>query len=174
MSSLADRLHLALNSMQPRGSQAGLTRACKVTNASVSNWFTGKTKSIEGLNLLRAAEYLGVRPIWLAAGEGPMRLPLPMADVVQIAQEPAPPEYREAARRETFLQTLAQLVELLPPNEWASLRVQLDGLSEGRFEKEAVLQGLRRLIGAQEWDGVTNRRSHQERRQLPPPERAAG
>lgn len=160
--------------MYPKGSQAGLMRACKVSNASVSNWFSGKTKSIEGLNLLRAAEYLGVRPLWLAAGEGPMRLGLPLAEVVQIAQEPAAPEYREASRRETFLQTLVQLVEVLPPNEWASLRVQLDGLSEGRFEKEAVLQGLRRLIGAQEWDGVTNRRDHKERRQLPPPETVAG
>lgn len=89
-----------------------------------------------------------------------------------FASEPADSAYAAAARRENFLQQLVALVQSLPSNEWASIRVQLDGLAEGRFEADAVLQGLRRLVGAQEWNGITNRRSGSDRRS-PPPETLA-
>lgn len=50
--------------------QAELARRVKISRASVSAWFTGETQTIEGQNLLKAAEVLGVDAQWLATGEG--------------------------------------------------------------------------------------------------------
>lgn len=57
----------------PKISQAALARACGIKPPSVHDWVSGKTKSIEGENLLRAAAFLKVSPLWLATGKGPMR-----------------------------------------------------------------------------------------------------
>ncbi len=53
--------------------KADIARAAGIRAPSVSDWFSGKTKTIEGANLLAAARVLGVRPDWLATGRGPMR-----------------------------------------------------------------------------------------------------
>lgn len=71
MSNLAQRLEKAL-SHSPGKTQAGLARACGIKPPSVSDWMHGKTKSVEGSNLIKASEYLGVRSKWLATGLGPM------------------------------------------------------------------------------------------------------
>lgn len=73
MTSLATRLQKAL-AQKPDGSQAELARHCKTSAASVSNWFTGETKTLKAQSLVLAAEYLSVRPRWLLDGRGPMRL----------------------------------------------------------------------------------------------------
>jgi hypothetical protein len=39
----------------------------------VSDWCSGRTKTIEGSNLVAAAEFLKVRAKWLSDGVGPMR-----------------------------------------------------------------------------------------------------
>ncbi|QWA52917.1 sulfurtransferase [Pseudomonas amygdali pv. lachrymans] len=57
----------------PKVSQAALARACGVTAPSVNDWVSGKTKTIEGQNLLLAADFLQVVPLWLATGKGRMR-----------------------------------------------------------------------------------------------------
>lgn len=69
---LSERLKLAMEG-PPKVSGVQLARACVVSGASVSDWKTGKTKSIEGANLTKAAECLKVRAKWLAEGVGPMR-----------------------------------------------------------------------------------------------------
>lgn len=69
-SSLKDRLQLAMAG-PPRLSQSDLARACGIRPASVNNWVSGKTKTIEGENLLNAARALNVSPDWLATGHGP-------------------------------------------------------------------------------------------------------
>lgn len=54
---------------------------------------SGKTKTLEASNLLRAADHLGVRPIWLAEGLGPMRpegyITNPLVTVDTAAEPPA-------------------------------------------------------------------------------------
>ena len=55
-----------------RPSKAGLAKAAKVSAGAVGQWFDGHTKSIKGAALLRAANYLGVSPGWLASGVGEM------------------------------------------------------------------------------------------------------
>lgn len=70
MLTLAQRLTLALKAHG--GSQAELARACQVKPPSVADWFSGETKALKGLSLLRAAAFLHVEALWLATGEGSM------------------------------------------------------------------------------------------------------
>ena len=80
MSELKDRLAKAMarrkelaadgESVKP----ATLAAACGVKSPSVSDWFSGATKSLKGDNLLRAAAYLRVNPGWLSEGKGQMEL----------------------------------------------------------------------------------------------------
>ncbi|QHE96831.1 LexA family protein [Pseudomonas cannabina] len=72
MSTFKERLKLAMAG-PPKVSQAALARACGVTAPSVNDWVSGKTKTIEGQNLLLAADFLQVAPLWLATGKGRMR-----------------------------------------------------------------------------------------------------
>lgn len=72
MSTLQDRLRQIMAG-PPKVSQAALARACGIKPPSVNDWLSGKTKTIEGQNLLLAAEFLGVAPKWLATGRGPIR-----------------------------------------------------------------------------------------------------
>ncbi|MFJ4349433.1 S24 family peptidase [Pseudomonas sp. NPDC089428] len=69
----------------PKISQAALARACGIRPPSVNDWLSGKTKTIEGQNLLRAAEFLKVTPMWLATGKGAMRKAGPAAAPVANA-----------------------------------------------------------------------------------------
>ena len=67
---LAERIIEAMNG-PPKVSGVALAQACGITPTSVSDWRLGKSKTIEGSNLLAAATRLGVRPGWLANGVGP-------------------------------------------------------------------------------------------------------
>ncbi|HDV8349673.1 TPA: transcriptional regulator [Burkholderia vietnamiensis] len=80
MTTLAERLEQAMK-LPPEKKAADLARACRVRAPSVSDWLSGKTKKMEGANLLLAAEFLNVDPWWLATGEGQM---------VRRANTPAP------------------------------------------------------------------------------------
>lgn len=68
MSSLSERIK---ERMAATGfTNAKLAAACKVRPPTSFNWASGKTKSIKGEPLLRAARALGVNPEWLATGSG--------------------------------------------------------------------------------------------------------
>lgn len=56
----------------PRITQKALANACGIKSPSVSDWLSGRTKHIEGANLLAASKFLKVRPEWLATGRGDM------------------------------------------------------------------------------------------------------
>ncbi|AVH36992.1 phage repressor protein [Pseudomonas monteilii] len=89
MSTLQERLRQIMAG-PPKVSQAALARACGITPPSVNDWISGKTKTIEGQNLLLAAEFLGVAPKWLATGRGPIRKAssLPEGSNVEAALQP--------------------------------------------------------------------------------------
>ena len=72
MTTLAERLRLAMEG-PPKVSQAAIARACNIKAPSVTDWLNGRTKRIEGSNLLATAKLLNVSPDWLASGRGPMR-----------------------------------------------------------------------------------------------------
>jgi len=68
MSSLADRVNarLRVTGLSP----ADLAREVGVKAPSVSNWLSGKTKTIKGEFLLLAAQALQCSPRWLSTGHG--------------------------------------------------------------------------------------------------------
>lgn len=68
METLGERIKDALASSGK--SQAGLAAACGVSAPSVSDWVSGKTKSMKARTAIRAAEYLGVSLTWLTEGRG--------------------------------------------------------------------------------------------------------
>lgn len=80
MRTLQERLKLVMAG-PPKISQAALARACGIKPPSVNDWLSGKTKSIEGENLLHAAHLLKVAPMWLATGRGPMKKDMDTVDV---------------------------------------------------------------------------------------------
>lgn len=68
METFSSRLSWAL---QQKGiSQSELARAIGVNRAAINYWIKGKTKEIEGTNLAKAADVLGVTPLWLMTGKG--------------------------------------------------------------------------------------------------------
>lgn len=71
-STLSERIKKAMVG-PPKVSGRDLAAACNVAPPSVSDWRSGKSKTIEGSNLVAAAEKLNVRVKWLADGVGPMR-----------------------------------------------------------------------------------------------------
>lgn len=71
MTTLASRLAQAI-AQNPGMTQAKLAKTCRVRQPSVNDWLSGKTKTMGGEPLIRAAEALGVAPKWLATGDGPM------------------------------------------------------------------------------------------------------
>lgn len=66
---LAERLKSAMAG-PPKITGLALAKACGVSQPSVSDWLNGSTKSIDGVNLIAAAEFLKVTPKWLATGLG--------------------------------------------------------------------------------------------------------
>lgn len=86
-STLSERLKLAMAG-PPKVTGAAIARACGISPPSVSDWLSGKSKTMEGKNLLATARLLRVRPDWLASGIGVMREE-PSANLT--AKEPDPP-----------------------------------------------------------------------------------
>lgn len=72
ISTFAERLKEAMAG-PPKVTGRALAEACGIKAPSVSDWLSGKTKTIEGRNLLAAAKRLGVEAEWLATGRGPKR-----------------------------------------------------------------------------------------------------
>lgn len=73
---LQNRVQTAFDALpENKRSKKALADYCGVKPPSVNDWFSGKTKSLKGQSLIRAAEYLNVREQWLADGSGPMERP---------------------------------------------------------------------------------------------------
>lgn len=70
---LKDRLKRAMAG-PPKVTGVALANACHVKPPSVSDWLSGKTKTMEASHLLAAAKFLGVNPSWLSSGVGPMHV----------------------------------------------------------------------------------------------------
>jgi len=69
----AQRIFERLQDFEGKKSQADLAKACRISAASVSNWF-GKgskpTRKIDGANLVAAAKFLETTPEWILTGRG--------------------------------------------------------------------------------------------------------
>lgn len=69
MTTLKERIRLAFD-LHPQASQAELARVCGVSQPSVNDWLSGKSKSMKAEPLRRAAIYFGCDPYWLGTGAG--------------------------------------------------------------------------------------------------------
>jgi hypothetical protein len=72
MDSLNARLRAAMSG-PPKVTQAALAKACGVRQPSVSDWLSGRTRSLDSNHLIAASRFLRVSPEWLATGRGEMR-----------------------------------------------------------------------------------------------------
>ncbi|MGS0705035.1 LexA family protein [Acinetobacter sp. ANC 3781] len=71
MKTLSERLKYAMEVLPPKKIKGvDLARAVGVKPPSVSDWLSGKSKTMEGPNLIRAAQFLKVNTKWLATGVG--------------------------------------------------------------------------------------------------------
>ncbi|OEC84755.1 helix-turn-helix domain-containing protein [Acinetobacter sp. YK3] len=71
MRTLAERLRYAMEVLPPKKIKGvDLARAVGVKPPSVSDWLSGKSKTMEGENLLKVSKFLGVNINWLATGNG--------------------------------------------------------------------------------------------------------
>lgn len=76
MSTLAERISECIADRVAKSGQsqseviAEVARICGIKPPSVYDWLNGNTKKLQGMNLLRSAEYFGVGPNWLDSGAG--------------------------------------------------------------------------------------------------------
>ncbi|WP_347454293.1 XRE family transcriptional regulator [Acinetobacter thermotolerans] len=71
MKTLAERLKYAMEVLPPKKIKGvELARAVGVKPPSVSDWLSGKSKTMEGPNLIKAAKFLKVNSTWLGTGVG--------------------------------------------------------------------------------------------------------
>lgn len=71
MKTLAERLRYAMEVLPPKKIKGvDLARAVGVKPPSVSDWLSGKSKTMEGENLLKTSKFLDVSASWLATGNG--------------------------------------------------------------------------------------------------------
>lgn len=72
MPNFSSRLKIAFDALPNEKDRvkSNLAKHCKVSKASVSDWFSKETKSPSAEALLLACEYLKVSPWWLMLGKG--------------------------------------------------------------------------------------------------------
>ncbi|WP_334069810.1 XRE family transcriptional regulator [Acinetobacter colistiniresistens] len=71
MKTLSERLKYAMEVLPLKKIKGvELARAVGVKPPSVSDWLSGKSKTMEGENLIKASKFLGVNAAWLASGIG--------------------------------------------------------------------------------------------------------
>lgn len=92
MSTLQERL-LMLEQEHPHISRADLARAAGVKQPSVSDWFSGKTKSLKAAPATCLAQVYGVSPAWLATGRGSRDASYPVAGLPNIDSGFAIPQW---------------------------------------------------------------------------------
>lgn len=127
---LAERLKDAMNG-PPKVTGKALAAACHVSTASVSDWLSGKSKTMEGSNLLAAADFLHVSPKWLATGVG-----IKYANTTQTSHHVSDngPDVAYLERRKTDKNTseLLALFGQLDTNGKSDLLIFVRGFVAGR------------------------------------------
>lgn len=97
MTTLADRLRQAMgDTVKP----VDLARACGISRAAVTKWFSGSLKDLKLENLFAVAKLCSVEPEWLALGSGPMR---PGEEPLQPTRAGSALERRHRALLEAYL-----------------------------------------------------------------------
>jgi transcriptional regulator with XRE-family HTH domain len=120
MNTLAERLKFSMQSATPKKVKGvELAAAVGVKPPSVSDWLSGKSKTMEGENLLRAAKFLGVNPMWLANGSGEVR---PVKDTASSEHDLQSTELKKLIEKLSALEAANKL----PPELVAMLQNTLN------------------------------------------------
>jgi hypothetical protein len=138
-STLQQRLINAI-ALNPALSQAGLAIHCKVTDGAISQWFTGRSKSLRGGNAAKAAQYLGVDSEWLARGPGATPV-LATKDACEIAPYVLVDWFssEDVGGKTTGVQCTAVPAALAFPREWIDdLKVKAQQLRVFRHTGESM------------------------------------
>ena len=132
-STLSDRLKEAMKG-PPKITGVALAKACKVAPPSVNGWLSGKSKTIEGSNLIAAAEFLKVNPKWLADGKGPKYPDESITSVHHVAETVVP--YRRSTDCDEWTTEAIKLMQSLRPEQregaLAALRTHIQNLGPPR------------------------------------------
>lgn len=151
MNSLQARLK-DLSANKKRGWQAELARHCNVAPPSVADWLSGKTKSLDGSNLLKVALFFGVSPDWLATGKGPRHV-LPASPGPVGASEANAPAYLPQSKPTPIQEWVLQFREVVAPHRESVRDSVLKLLKDIVLEPdnlelaEQVGQDIARLLG---------------------------
>lgn len=130
MSTLQERMALAKQHYEQKTGKrfrnTALADYVKVSKVNVGLWFNGPTKELEGSNLLRVAEFMGVNPLWLAGERAPMVFGdsatldnnVDLSRPISFEGRPVPVISWVAAGSFTSIETVlrdAEIDEFLPP-----------------------------------------------------------
>jgi len=109
----AKRLQIARERISPAPSRKAIMDACGVSSNGLYKWEMSAEPAINPRHLYKLADFLGVRPRWLAVGEGTMDKELPAAATL-LAEDWAtlPVEYQGAVRK--HLDDLLSVMTLMP------------------------------------------------------------
>jgi phage repressor protein C with HTH and peptisase S24 domain len=129
MTTLAERI-AELSSGMKRGWMAALARHCKINPVSVSDWVAGRTKSLDGANLLRAADFFKVNPEWLATGKGQKDIKLNLHLVVNNEAEIETDEFLIRQHHDVFGAMGTGLVLRDQPGQITGWRVTTEWLNK--------------------------------------------
>lgn len=140
MKTLQERLQWAL-ARKPGATQADLARACKVKAPSVTDWFSGKTKSLKADSLRLAASFLGVNRDWLQTGLGD---PLGPRD---HRNEKTTSEPAEIDSPKTLIEKLGDVIAKADPISRAAIPALLNRLASNPEEAAEIGRKLESILG---------------------------
>lgn len=112
---LAERLRKAMDG-PPKRTGAALAKACNIKPPSVSDWLSGKSRSMDGSNLIDAAEFLGVDAKWLIKGVGLARNNNPPDPAIRTGDTDLAHPY-SAAHANPWLAEATQILSQLQPDD---------------------------------------------------------
>jgi len=142
---LAERLKKAMKG-PPKVTGVALAAACKVTTASVSDWMTGKSKAMEGANLITAAKFLGVNSDWLALGRGKMWPE--NGDTAYQVKEKEVFDYIKPAEHDEWTRAAIEIFTQLKPSQrqgaLAALRTHVGNLGHLRNGQALSMAGQKK------------------------------
>jgi transcriptional regulator with XRE-family HTH domain len=139
---LADRIQQRLDVLTMN--QAELARRSGVKPASVNNWLSGKTQTLKGENLLRAAMALQCNPRWLSSGIGAST---PDNGSTAVIANESRPNWGQPRDDDAIEEALAILRRLEPEARLDALQ-WLRGFAAGRKKGSAQKRGSDPLPGA--------------------------
>lgn len=99
MNTLAQRVKEATEAAKQNGhSVAAIARECGISPQAVYQWLDGRTKSIDGANLVELATLSGYHPLWIAKGHGDKCDSRAIQQAIKIMRKMSPERQADAVK----------------------------------------------------------------------------